>query len=65
MTFSNGHFNPNPLANPFNTLLGPANYSLNPSNMQSQRMSINTKSTALPDPTPFSGIGSSKLQVPN
>ena len=65
MTFSNGHFNPNPLANPFNTRLGPANYSLNPSNMQPQRMSINTKSSALPDPIPFNGIDSSKLQVPN
>lgn len=30
MTYSNGAFCPHPLANPLNTLLGPANYSLNP-----------------------------------
>jgi len=30
MTYSNGSYNPNPLANPFNTRLGPANYTLNP-----------------------------------
>ena len=30
MTCSNGSYNPNPLANPFNTRLGPSNYTLNP-----------------------------------
>ena len=30
MTCSNGSFNPHPLANPFNTRLGPSNTSLNP-----------------------------------
>ena len=30
MTSSNGAFSPHPLANPFNTRLGPSNYSLNP-----------------------------------
>ena len=30
MTCSNGAFSPHPLANPFNTRLGPSNYSLNP-----------------------------------
>jgi hypothetical protein len=32
MTSSNGFFNPNPLANPFNTRLGPSNISFNPAN---------------------------------
>ena len=30
MTCSNGSFNPHPLANPFNTRLGPSNWCLNP-----------------------------------
>ena len=33
MTYANGSFNPHPLANPFNTRLGLANYSLNPNGM--------------------------------
>ena len=35
MTYSNGMFNPLPCANPFNTRLGPSNYTLNPLNSMS------------------------------
>ena len=45
MTYSNGAFNPVPWANPFNTRLGPSNYSLNPANAGYGRHSFNPHST--------------------
>ena len=53
MTFANGQFCPHPLANPFNTRLGPSNYSLNPLSRQFGQQSFNSKSKELPDPIPF------------
>lgn len=52
MTFANGQFCPHPLANPFNTRLGPSNYSLNPLSRQFGQQSFNSKSKELPDATP-------------
>ena len=52
MTFANGQFCPHPLANPFNTRLGPSNYSLNPLSRQFGQQSFNSKNKELPDTTP-------------
>jgi len=52
MTYSNGMFNPHPCANPFNTRLGPSNYSLNPLNPVSRTTVFNSKSKQLPDSMP-------------
>lgn len=66
MTFANGQFCPHPLANPFNTRLGPSNYSLNPYSKQFGQQSFNSKSKELPDPIPFgmNGLGQD-LHVPD
>lgn len=66
MTFANGQFCPHPLANPFNTRLGPSNYSLNPASKQFGQQSFNSKSKDLPDPIPFgsNGLGQD-LHVPD
>ena len=66
MTFANGQFCPHPLANPFNTRLGPSNYSLNPLSRQFGQQSFNSKSKELPDPIPFgmNGLGQD-LHVPD
>lgn len=63
MTFSNGAYNPHPLANPFNTRLGPANYSLNP-NGESYHRNImrNDKNASLPDAMSYAPP---TLEVPN
>lgn len=53
MTFSNYNFNPNPFANPFNTRLGPANYTLNPNGKGFKFSTVNRNSTDLPDPVMY------------
>lgn len=51
MTYSNGSYNPNPLANPFNTRLGPANYTLNPNGIGNPFCKMTfSKKTDLPKP---------------
>lgn len=51
MTFSNGTYNPNPLANPFNTRLGPSNYTLNPNGIGNPFCKMTfSKKTDLPKP---------------
>lgn len=65
MTFANGQFCPHPLANPFNTRLGPSNYSLNPLSRQFGQQSFNSKNKELPDPIPFSMNPGQDLHVPD
>ena len=51
MTFSNGTYNPDPLANPFNTRLGPSNYTLNPNGIGNPFCKMTfSKKTDLPKP---------------
>lgn len=51
MTFSNGTYNPDPLANPFNTRLGPSNYTLNPNGVGNPFCKMTfSKKTELPKP---------------
>ena len=51
MTFSNGTYNPDPLANPFNTRLGPSNYTLNPNGVGNPFCKMTfSKKTDLPKP---------------
>lgn len=64
MTFSNGGWNPNPLANPLNTRLGPSNYSLNPKNPAYSRTVFNSSCKQLPEPIPY-GQDSQALQLPD
>lgn len=49
MTYSNGAFCPHPLANPFNTRLGPANYSLNQLKGVQQHAGVNKSSLEVPN----------------
>lgn len=50
MTYSNGYYNPNPFANPFNTRLGPSNFTYNQCS-QSYKTNANINhSVKLPDP---------------
>lgn len=65
MTFSNGQFNPHPLANPFNTRIGPANYSLNPCSKQFVSVGFNSKNKALPRPVMLGEKPKDECQVPN
>lgn len=65
MTFANGQFCPHPLANPFNTRLGPSNYSLNPLSRQFGQQSFNSKNKKLPDPIPFGMNPGQDLHVPD
>ena len=65
MTYSNEMFNPHPCANPFNTRLGPSNYSLNPFNPVSQMNVFNSKSKQLPDPKPAQIVDSKSLKPPD
>ena len=65
MTFANGQFCPHPLANPFNTRLGPSNYSLNPLSRQFGQQSFNSKNKELPDPIPFSMNPGQDIHVPD
>ena len=64
MTCSNGSYNLSPLANPFNTRLGPSNYTLNPHSQGRQlaQHGINRARTDLPDPKP--AIFQDDLHVP-
>lgn len=64
MTFSNGQYNPNPLANPFNTRLGPSNYSLNPAGQSYSGNKFNSSCKDLPDPTML-GQNANDLHVPD
>ena len=66
MTYTPAGFDANPLANPFNTRLGPSNYSLNPLSRQFGQQSFNSKNKELPDPIPFgmNGLGQD-LHVPD
>lgn len=64
MTFSNYNFNLNPFANPFNTRLGPANYSLNPYGQGFKFSSINSNRTDLPDPVMYNQKNQDKLEPP-
>lgn len=64
MTFSNGIYNPDPLANPFNTRLGPSNYTLNPNGMGNPFCKMTfSKKTDLPKPVML-GDRQQNLQVP-
>lgn len=49
MTYSNGQYNPDPLANPFNTRIY-GNYSLNPYSPLHVNKLFNSKNKNLPDP---------------
>lgn len=49
MTYSNGQYNPDPLANPFNTRIY-GNYSLNPCSPLYVNKLFNSKNKNLPDP---------------
>ena len=65
MTYSNGSFNPNPLANPFNTRLGPSNYSLNPAGQSYiGDKGFNSKSKDLPDPVMLGQQSQNDLHTP-
>jgi len=64
MTYSNGQYNPNPLANPFNTRLGPANYSLNPAGQSYSGNKFNSARKDLPEPTML-GQNANDLHVPD
>ena len=65
MTFSNGQFNPHPLANPFNTRIGPANYSLNSYSDQCLRAGFNSKTKELPRPIMLGENPRNDCSVPN
>lgn len=64
MTYSNGSFNPNPFANPFNTRLGPSNWCLNPAGDSYRPNAFRRDPNAkLPDPAPLQQ--SQELHVPD
>lgn len=79
MTSSNGAFSPHPLANPFNTRLGPSNYSLNPCRnadaaRQFHKVSRDLRSLQVPNQEPTydqvqraeqAQLQRKSLQVPN
>lgn len=56
MTFSNGQFNPSPLANPFNTRLGPANYTLNPHGTAMKLCFTRNANATLPEARPVETV---------
>lgn len=64
MTFSNGSFNRSPLANPFNTRLGPANFTLNPRGTARKAVQFNPDCTDLPLPQPYDPSQQEQLHVP-
>ena len=57
--------NPHPLANPFNTRLGPSNYSLDPRGQSYIGNAFNSSRKDLPDPTPAGQINFNDLHVPD
>lgn len=70
MTFSNGTFSSHPLANPFNSRLGPSNYTFNQFGQSFRSHNVTIKShVELPDPVMLNDMqaqsNSRSLEVPN